>query len=643
MRLFDRINQWFFKSLRHRLIAPTIILFLLIFLLQVFTTLNFGRTALHLTKNEKNLTLSRTISYKVDEFINRQIERLDLISRQPVDDGVYYYYSANYYLLELDFLKSLSEAFSALRTNDSIFGDIYYIGPDSTVDLSHTLDENGVVQVRYSRDLQKHLKNMEKSISIALVNSTIGTTSIKFAGPDKTLPYIYLLYPLLDRSLVTVGYIYVQIFLNPLLSQIENLLMENDNYYIVDKEQNILSNLKDQSIFTKVSMDDLSGFYSGHSKNVSYTENDFSYMISYFPVMKFLQWGVIVEHRELESFSFLRKVEITSIFLAIIVTLSTLFLLSSIIKKATYPVEILSDIVKEIAEQGQLLDVVNINRMYEAQSTGEIRILLDSFTNMVTALSWAEKKAKEEEGKRIQQEQLLIHQSKLAAMGELISMIAHQWRQPLSSISTVAGNLKVYLDLDMFDKEQFLELLENINEQSQFLSKTINDFRNFYKFNISKSEALLSEIMERTLGIIGKTLKYKNIKVHKSYDVTTTVNISPNELMQVFLNIIKNAYDILTEKRIYEPEISIEILEEEKFQIVRIEDNAGGVPDEHLEKIFDPYFSTKDDTRGTGLGLYISRTIVVEHCKGEIWVSNTEAGACFYIKMPINNLEKNKI
>jgi len=246
-------------------------------------------------------------------------------------------------------------------------------------------------------------------------------------------------------------------------------------------------------------------------------------------------------------------------------------------------------------------------------------------------------KVKQEVEASSKKDQIMLHGARQAQMGEMISMIAHQWRQPLSSISTVTGNMLVFLELDNFDKEQFKELLNSINEHAQFLSRTINDFRNFFKPNKDKQAVRLDSVLEQTLNIMGKSLSYKNIKLKTDYHFETPLTTYPNELTQVFLNIIKNAQDILLENQIEYPVITITGRDEGQYQIVEISDNAGGIPLEIIDKIFEPYFSTKGEKTGTGLGLYMSKLIIEKHCKGELKADNIENGALFTIRLPLEN------
>jgi signal transduction histidine kinase len=265
----------------------------------------------------------------------------------------------------------------------------------------------------------------------------------------------------------------------------------------------------------------------------------------------------------------------------------------------------------------------------------ELRQEQEILNNMVDELEALNTQLQEEFNERKHQEQMLIQNSKLAAMGEMIGMIAHQWRQPLSSISTLAGNLKVLIELDMFDNEQFNSLLGEINQHAQYLSHTINDFRHFFKPDNPQDTVLLDDVVDNTLGIIGKSLEYKHVKLIKNYAFTNPILTYPNELMQVFMNILKNASDVFAENNTVQPQIIIHGYEKDGYQIVDIADNGGGIPEEIMGNIFDPYFSTKGPSVGTGLGLYMSKIIVEEHCHGRLYARNVDNVACFTIELPL--------
>ena len=244
-----------------------------------------------------------------------------------------------------------------------------------------------------------------------------------------------------------------------------------------------------------------------------------------------------------------------------------------------------------------------------------------------------EDKVKEEVEKNRKKDKQLLQQSRLAQMGEMISMIAHQWRQPLTAISSTANTLTLDIIMDNYNKEFFQEQVDNIANYSQHLSLTIDDFRNFFKNNKEKQDITLEEIVKSTLSIIKTSLDNKQISLITDFNCHKNINTYPNELKQVVLNLIKNAEDVLIEKNIENPQIKIKTYAKNDKCYLIVEDNAGGIPKNIIDKIFDPYFSTKKAKDGTGLGLYMSKTIVQEHCQGLLNVENTKFGAVFKIEL----------
>jgi PAS domain S-box-containing protein len=236
--------------------------------------------------------------------------------------------------------------------------------------------------------------------------------------------------------------------------------------------------------------------------------------------------------------------------------------------------------------------------------------------------------------KQKQQQKYLMQQSKMAAMGEMISMIAHQWRQPLSAISLTVTNLKVTLAIGDVDMESFENKLDNISTYVQHMSLTIDDFRNFFKPDKKPEEVKIDDIIDTTLELIKLGLMRHNISINKQIKSKSSLFTYKNELIQVLLNLFKNAQDNFVEKGTPQPKIDITVDEiDSEFTLV-IHDNGGGIPEEYIEKIFEPYFSTKDEKNGTGLGLYMSKIIIDEHCHGSLIVKNEDGGAKFIIKLP---------
>lgn len=245
-----------------------------------------------------------------------------------------------------------------------------------------------------------------------------------------------------------------------------------------------------------------------------------------------------------------------------------------------------------------------------------------------------EDRISDEVEKNRQKDQQLIHQSRLASMGEMINMIAHQWRQPLSAISSTVQGLNLKLTLKKYDETLFSEKLSDVNRYAQYLSQTIDDFRQFFKTSKEKKEVTLEEVIEKVLGIIRVTLENKKITLRMDFQSNEPLMTYSNELMQVLLNLVKNAEDILMENRIENPWIKIATSKQDNNLILEVSDNGGGIPHEIIARIFDPYFSTKMQKDGTGLGLYMSQKIIEEHCGGSLQASNSSLGAVFTIILP---------
>ncbi|MCH9812343.1 MAG: PAS domain-containing protein [Epsilonproteobacteria bacterium] len=250
----------------------------------------------------------------------------------------------------------------------------------------------------------------------------------------------------------------------------------------------------------------------------------------------------------------------------------------------------------------------------------------------------------------------LLQQSRLAQMGEMISMIAHQWRQPLSAIASTSIDLKLKMamgDFDLARGEQRQECaiylksnLDKIDYYVKNLTTTIDDFRNFYKPNKKAVRVLISAPVKKALNIIRDAFEVSNIRIEEHYNCKQKVEIYENEMMQVILNLLKNAQDNFKEKRIKNPKIKISTMDLDNGKVrLEIFDNGGGIEEEVLQKIFDPYFSTKHEKDGTGLGLYMCKTIVETHHAGKLYAINRDDGIHFNIdiKAAEKKAQKGKI
>jgi signal transduction histidine kinase len=235
-----------------------------------------------------------------------------------------------------------------------------------------------------------------------------------------------------------------------------------------------------------------------------------------------------------------------------------------------------------------------------------------------------------------QQEQL-IDQSRFASMGEMISMIAHQWRQPLSSMAGIVAPLDLKYKMGMeIDPKDAISRFARQNEVVQHLSRTIEDFLGFFKDTGYDELISIKQIIETPQRLMSSGLKQQNVDFEVVYtiDKETQFQTKPSKFDQVLMNIYKNALDEFKSKDIKEPKLIVVTTEYESNIIIEISDNAGGIPEDILPNIWDAYFSTKDKN-GTGIGLYMTRILVEKHLKGTIEAFNRDGGAVFTITVPI--------
>ena len=227
----------------------------------------------------------------------------------------------------------------------------------------------------------------------------------------------------------------------------------------------------------------------------------------------------------------------------------------------------------------------------------------DKYGNIINSFGTVQDitKIKEYENEIKQKDEMMLAQSRLAAMGEMINMIAHQWRQPLAAISICADTIIIDAELENINEEETLKLATAISDQTQHLSKTIDDFRNYFKSENKKEKESVLNIVNNAFNIIVKSLKDQGISCKINSQTDEKILIFSRELLQVLINILNNGGEIKTD---------------------------------NLTKIFEPYFSTKTEKNGTGLGLYMCKMIIEEHMSGKLLVENINDGVCFTIFIP---------
>ena len=238
-------------------------------------------------------------------------------------------------------------------------------------------------------------------------------------------------------------------------------------------------------------------------------------------------------------------------------------------------------------------------------------------------------------------EQLFHQQTRLAQIGEMISMIAHQWRQPLTAISSNMMLIDLYVESEKYDlaneteRKEFIEFLKkkhnNIYDHIEYLSSTTDDFRNLFNPNTKKILININSPLDKALKLISTPIKNKNINLTLNLKSLKNCELYENEIMQVILNILKNASDSLIESSKKEKHLSIETYDTQTHSIIKICDNGMGIPLNIQDKIFDPYFSTKNQKMGTGLGLYMSKNIIEDHNNGKLEFNTNPHNTCFLL------------
>jgi len=243
------------------------------------------------------------------------------------------------------------------------------------------------------------------------------------------------------------------------------------------------------------------------------------------------------------------------------------------------------------------------------------------------------------------QSKIIESQNRISAMGDMMANIAHQWRQPIGAINNVLNDLEFDIELEELSEvpsQQVLKTSTKVKEYTAYLSQTIDDFREMSSDEKHKSTFIVLHTLKNAFKIVENSYSLHNIHfdIVESGEISSEVIGYDRELQQVFINLLNNAKDVLTEKKIINPHVEVTLFSKPTSFTIIIHDNAGGVPENILPKIFDPYFTTKHESLGTGIGLYMSKNIITNYFKGTFEVENENDGAKFTITIPkdVNNV-----
>ena len=273
------------------------------------------------------------------------------------------------------------------------------------------------------------------------------------------------------------------------------------------------------------------------------------------------------------------------------------------------------------------LSMYGFMRRYPLRSLSE---LLGSLNKLNKTL---EQRVIEEVAKGREKDHLLIQQAKLASMGEMIGNIAHQWRQPLNNVGLLIQDLKNASNFGDLDEAYLNESIDKAMVIIQNMSSTIDDFRYFFSPKKEPREFSLADSVAKAISFVDANFKNSGIEMELDVRDEVILNGFPNEYSQVLLNLLNNAKDVLIERAVAHPKVTIQLIKEDDRAVLSVRDNGGGIPADIIDKIFEPYFSTKPDDKGTGIGLYMSKMIIENKGNGKLLAKNTEDGAEFRIEL----------
>jgi len=370
---------------------------------------------------------------------------------------------------------------------------------------------------------------------------------------------------------------------------------------------------------------------------------------SYLVKLPGLDWGYIHIVYSLKSYNHsLKNIYTSTATLLGLLFMATLFVSYIVSREIALPILKLTQSAAAVA-RGDLHTRVKINRSDEI---GELAVNFNSMIdklehsheeleNLVAIRTKELEKLNKELDSRIrkaikensQKEQMLIQQSRLAAMGEMIGNIAHQWRQPLNALGLVVQNIYYTYEAGELDKEYLERSMAKSKKLTSLMSKTIDDFRNFFRPDKLQEHFSISERVMSVSELISASYKNHNITIETTLDDNLYSLGYPNEFSQVLLNLFTNSKDVLIENGITDPTVWIRSFREGDRVILELEDNGGGIDESILDKVFEPYFTTKDKNVGTGIGLYMSKMIIENNMGGIISAYNGKSGAIFRIEL----------
>jgi len=505
--------------------------------------------------------------------------------------------------------------------------------------------DNNVVYLKTDTELQDKSQRQYFKEAISMKSTNIFISKINLNREHGQLSYPYI--PTI-RVAIPI-YVEKKIFailiinanINLLFTPLREYSAQTDNIYLANSDGYYLYNPNKKKTF---------GFDLHHEYKITddfnlnkeryFTENyAFAYTKIYLSKSRYLILALTTTDKFLKEQSTEYK-DSLSIYI-LLITIAIALLTLTLVRFLISPIQTLTQRAKKVA----LNDDVSFIGINTNDEIGELSRSLQTMVEKIEASKKEIEKKVEERTKElnelnenlehiiddkthenIKQLEILQQQSKLASMGEMIGAIAHQWRQPLNELGIAIQNVKYDYEDGLIDEIYLKEFTESTKKIIMFMSNTIDNFRNFYRIDKTKELFDVKEAIEKTVFMQQAQLQNNDITIELKGD-SFEVNGYKNEFQQVILNIINNAKDILLEKDINDPKITIEL----KENSVVIRDNGGGIPSNIIDRIFEPYFTTKEEGKGTGMGLYMSKLIIEDNMKAKLQVKNSNHGAEFRI------------
>ena len=640
------------KNISYEVKILIIVILSILVPLIIFTTVSIYNSSEIMTQIIKKELKDKSVlvAYDIDKFIAGRITNTKVLSQADV--------------LESGNIRKIIQYLTEIVEADEWIEDIDIISPSGEIIASSgEQNEKGLSIIQSQPEIKELFllatKAQQGDVFVSNVQTLDTGHGIQFITPitDDTNTIVTNILAI-EVNIKHITHI-VSLFSHGILGNKYVYIVDNDGKIIVTDNPSIKLNDTFPDLNVKSTL--LNAFsLQGSVGSVIYTDhvND-EVMAGYadmseFGVNKGLDWSIIAIAPLKDITAPIQNMKWLLLVIGFIIAIISIIIAYTFTNKITI-------VLKNIALKADQISQGNYSQYLseKIETKGAIGLLIIAFNRMVLniievidKLKKREQYLNEEIIKNKEKDLQLYEQAKMASMGEMIGNIAHQWRQPLSVISTGATGLQLQKEYDILTDEKFNETCEAINNNAQYLSKTIDDFKDFIKGDRKKNIFKLKDTINSFLNLVDGSVKSNDIHIMQNLQEDIKINGYENELIQCFINIFNNAKDAL--KNICDKSYSTSCHKDDRYifistkikddkVVINIKDNGGGIPDDILPHIFEPYFTTKHKSQGTGLGLHMTYNLIVDGMDGTIEANNVNykydgkeyVGAEFKITLPI--------